>query len=454
MAVKTSFSHGLYLAQIGANSLIGYVFARMLAYYFGASAEKDGFDIAYSVPFIVLNLSGFAYIHSVVTTQFAAMLAKKSDELDTVFSSLLTWMTLAGTVFLVAAAVFAGPLTMMLAPGLPAETLAETQHLLLLLLPLAVTLGVGAYLGAVLTAHDVPVTGELCQLASRVGVIVCVLAGAMHFELPHVAIGLVVSSVLGLGLQWIILCRTTSLRFCPTLNWHSDAFRSVIKQGSGFLVCAILAQVAMAYMRRQATLDGVGTNSALTYGFAIIIPLSLLLGKPLALTVGPRYARLAALENWAEARQLLMRASALTLMTAVIVSTLVSFFTRPIVRLMFGGGQFGEEAVAVTASLCVILAWALPGALLRWVIVMPSLSTRNSSLPGLIFAIGHVAHIGLTAVLFAPYGRSGLAIAYTASIILQAVVGACFLASEFAAVSRPGRDCVPPGRKMLGETAH
>ena len=169
MLSRGNRNHALYISQIAANSLVGYLFARMLAYQFGTSAQKDGFDIAYSVPFIVLNLSGLAYIHSVVMTQFARMLATKSPDINSVFSVVLTWMMTVAIVLLIVAALFSESLTALLAPGLSPAVQAETRQLLLLMLPLALTLGIGTFIGAILTAHEVPITGEFCQIISRGG---------------------------------------------------------------------------------------------------------------------------------------------------------------------------------------------------------------------------------------------------------------------------------------------
>jgi peptidoglycan biosynthesis protein MviN/MurJ (putative lipid II flippase) len=431
--------HALYASQIGANSLVGYVFARLLAYQFGTSAQKDGFDIAYAVPFIVLELTGFAHIHSVITTQFARMLAAKSSHINSVFSIVLTWMMTMGFVLLVLAAWFSDSLTHLMAPGLSATAHAETRHLLLLMLPLAMTLGIGTYLGAVLTAHEVPVTGEFCQLASRLGVIVFIVYSGFRLSLPSTAVGLVIASVVGLIIQWWILYSRTEIRFRPPRISNQPEFRVILKQGLGFLACTLCAQFAMAYMRRLAILDGVGTNAALTYAIAAVMPLSLILGKPLALTIAPQYATLAANKRWIEARRLLIRAGASCLMFAFPVCLLASQFAVPLVRLLFAGGRFDETSTAVTASLCALIVWALPASLLRWVIVMPALSTRNSSLPGAILAIGHLAHIAFSALLFPPLGKYGIVAAYVAAINLQALLGTGFLIYEWRSASYGAR---------------
>jgi putative peptidoglycan lipid II flippase len=429
-------NHALYVCQIAANSLVGYLFARMLAYQFGTSAQKDGFDIAYSVPFIVLNLSGLAYIHSVVMTQYSRMLARKSPDINSVFSVVLTWMTSAAIVLLIVATFFSDSLTSLLAPGLSPAVQAETQRLLLLMLPLALTLGIGTFFGAILAAHEVPVTGEFCQIISRVVVIGFIVCSGFQFDLTSTAVGLVFASGVGLAIQWWILHRNTNIRFHIRYFSRQPEFLTILKQGSGFLACAIAAQVAMAYMRRLAVLDGVGTIAALSYALAVVTPLSLFIGKPLALRIGPRYADFAANERWNDARQILVKSAVACLLVSLPVCLLTSRFAVPLVRLLFGGGQFDAQSISVTASLCAYIVWALPASLLLWVIVMPTLSTRNSSLPGAILTVGHFTHIALSALLFGPFGKFGIAAAYVAAVNLQALYGTGFLIFEWQRASR------------------
>lgn len=428
--------HGLYMSQIACNSLVGYVFARLLANQFGTSAEKDAFDIAYSVPFIVLNLSGFAYIHSVVTTQFVRLSAEKSSHITTAFSTTLASMTALGALLLGVTAVFSGPLADLLAPGLSMAARAEIQLLLLLMLPLALTLGIGTFLGAVLTAYSVPITGEFCQLASRLGVVAFIVSCGYRVNLTHIAIGLVVASCFGLFVQWWLLYRSTDLRFCWRIDTNNNAFRSIVRQGSGFFLCAVMAQMAVVYMRRVATLDGVGTNAALTFALAVVTPLSLLIGKPLALIVGPRYALLAARREWDAARRILIQAGVGCMLLAIPICVLISFYSETVVHVLFGGGRFGAHSTTLTAGLSAWMVWALPPALLLWIIVMPALSTRNSSLPGAILAMGHLTQIVLTALLYEPYGRYGIAAAYVFAINLQSLFGLMFLIYEWRCAAR------------------
>ena len=76
------WNHAVVFLQLALNTIVGYGFARMLANMYGISATKDGFDIAYSVPFIILNLSGFAFGHAVVSTHFSKLRVENPEKLQ------------------------------------------------------------------------------------------------------------------------------------------------------------------------------------------------------------------------------------------------------------------------------------------------------------------------------------------------------------------------------------
>lgn len=63
MQPRPSRRAAIFVTQVAANSLFGYLFTRGLAYQYGVSGFKDIFDIAYAIPFLILRICGFTLIH-------------------------------------------------------------------------------------------------------------------------------------------------------------------------------------------------------------------------------------------------------------------------------------------------------------------------------------------------------------------------------------------------------
>ncbi|MCA9230074.1 MAG: hypothetical protein KDA57_05455, partial [Planctomycetales bacterium] len=238
--VASHWNHGIVFLQLALNAVVGYGFTRMLANMYGVSAAKDGFDIAYSVPFIILNLSGFAFGHAVISTHFAKLRVTDPEKLQVVFSTILHLMLLVGALLVGACYVWDEQLIQLLAPGLPAAARDQARQSMLLMLPLTFTLGLSAYWSAVLVAFKVPFTAEACQLISRLGVLVWFLASGPAFGFVGISLGLVGASVSGLAFEWFVLRKYTGLSLTLDFSPRDPKVREVVWQGSSFLVATLV----------------------------------------------------------------------------------------------------------------------------------------------------------------------------------------------------------------------
>lgn len=412
--------------QVGLNSLAGYIFARLLAHHIGVSAIKDAFDLAYGVPFIIMAVSGFSFIHGVVTSTFASLDSHSQDDRNVVFSSAINLVLGVSLVIATVAFIFAEPLTAVMAPGFSAETQALAVQLLRIMLFLVAALGLGTFVSAVLIAEGRPVAMDFCQIASRVGCIVWLLTQSGDFDPARVAWALVVFAMIGLLVELVVVLATTRLRYRPVLDLAHPSIRRMIKQATGMLVAAVFAQVAFLYMRRLASMDGAGTIAAMTYALSLVGPLATLIGQPLAATVGLQFAGAAA-GGGANLPRLFAKTLAACVVVGVGVSVALSVFSEPLVALLYGGGAFTAEATVRTSGLMNVFIWSLLPQLIVWLLLMPLLSNKRAQVGAMVYCAGYAMQIVATPVLFNQMGSVGLAWGYNLSIITQAVIGLAFV---------------------------
>jgi peptidoglycan biosynthesis protein MviN/MurJ (putative lipid II flippase) len=238
----------------------------------------------------------------------------------------------------------------------------------------------------------------------------------------------------------VILAKATGIR--PRFQFEPTApeFRAIVRQGLGFLAAAAAAQASMAYMRRLATLDGVGTNAAITYALSIVSPIALLLGKPLSLTLGPTYAQTIARGDRRAAGAIVVKSVAACCACGAAVACIVNCFSGRIIAFLYGGGGFDAAAVRLTSGLFDAFIWSLPCAGVIWVIQTPMLATRNASLSGLLLAMGSAAHIFLSAAFFPRFGKDGLAWAFVIALATQAASGVLLVYRD---LRRPALEAPP-----------
>jgi putative peptidoglycan lipid II flippase len=413
--------HAKLTAQIVANAIIGYLFLKLLAVRFGASAEQDIFDIAYSIPFIILNVGGFSFAHAVVTSHFAKLRTIRPQSLEPLFATTLTCVVLGCTVLSGLCALLAGPISLAMAPGFDPKLQTELRSLILLLLPIVFSFGLCTLFSAVSIAHEVPITNELGPLVARLIVIVGLLMGLVGSTLPQVAVALAVSSIAGLALQWRLLHATTRLRVKISLNLRDGDFQSMARQAMGFFFAACVAQASMIYMRRLASINSIGVNAGMTYALSLLSPLGLFFGKPLSQVTGPRFARAFAMGDFKLARAIFDRTVLACLAIGVVGAAAASLLAVPLVRLAYGGGQFGVHATTITAELLAGLVWSLPGSTVLWAALMPLIAVSRSHRPATIYICGYLLQIVFMALFYPIWGRAAL-------------VWGCPLAASFQAI--------------------
>lgn len=423
----------LLAGQVGANSLTGYLFSRLLAHHVGVSAVKDAFDLAYGVPFIIMAVSGFSFIHGVVTATFATMQGRPQGERNLVFSTTINMVLLVSAGLTATAFTTTGALTGLMAPGFAPETKELAVHLIRVMLVLVAVLGIGTFLSAVLIAEGRPLAMDFCQITSRLGCIAWMLTLPQDFDPVRVAWALVAFALLGLVVELAVVACTTSLRYRPIIDLSHPKLRRMIQQAAGMLVAALFAQAASLYMRRLASLDEPGTLAAMTYALSLVSPLATLIGQPLAATVGLRFSTAAAQGSNALPR-LFVQTLAVCVPVGVIIALGLSAFSQPLIRLLFGGGAFSVEATARTALMMDVFVWSLLPQLIVWLLLMPLLSNKRAQLGSLVYCAGYAAQIVSTPLLFDAFGTVGLAWGYNLCVITQAVIGLVLVTRQ---LSRP-----------------
>lgn len=415
--------HGLvYGGQIVANSLAGYLFARTLAYYLGAGAEKSAFDIAWSLPFLVLNLAGFSFMYGVAASAFASLGPGREAERQRLFSAVLGIMLLAGALLLAAGWLLAGPICRLLAPGLDPALQDTIAAMARVVLPLSLVLGVGVFTGGVAAACRLPLTAELCLLLLRLGFVVWAWA-AGGFSLMAAAWALLLTGIGATAAQVLLFRVWSGLSFRPRLDLAAPGLSPLLRRAGGLLAAAALAQGAFAYMRRLGTLDGPGTVAALTYAGAVLNALDVLLGKTLSFMTGPSYVDRRQAGAGREARAILRRGLVGAVLLAAPCAILATVFMPRLIGLLFGTGAFGHQDALRVAELARPLIWTLPFSVTLWVVLVPLLARSAAWLGPAVYGSGYVLRLGIYYFCFPLWGAAALAWGWTISSAFSAGLG-------------------------------
>jgi len=436
---KDILKHWALTAQIALNTLIGYLFIKFLASNWGTSAHKDAFDVAYAIPFLLMSVSGVTFLEAVITTRFSNMRGNDRARVSAMFSGILNYLLIFSTCLIGLTVIFSAQFTELLAPGLQEATKQEAQGLMLLFMPLVVVLGVGSLLSAILTAYQVPVGTEVYQLISRSGLIGGWLIFGYSPTLNETAISLSVFGACGLFFMWIVFARVTKLQYKPGLRDAHSEIRHVLNQGMGLILTSVLAQAALAYLRRLGSLDGVGTIAMLSYALALIYPLSVLAAKPIALVIGPRYIRYMKSGDFGSAKNILYFSCGGLLFITGGIAAVIYGNAQEVIEFILGGGQFDASVASLTGGLLGLAIWGLPAEAISRVLLVPLLNDGRMHAVSVIYSARYILQMGLSYTLFNWMGRNGLIWSYVVAVGLQLFFEAGYLSYIMGQkVSKPG----------------
>ena len=425
--MKDILRHWSFTTQVALNAFVGYLFMKFLASNWGTSSHKDAFDVAYSVPFMLMSMSGFVFFEALIAAKFSGVHSKDFNYANDLFSGILSYLLLCFTSLVVLAAMFSIPLTELLAPGLQGAAKHEAVSLIVLLMPLVLVLGVGSFLSSILTAYGVPVGAEVCQAVSRMGIVGSWWIFGYAPTLNETALSLCVFGAVGLAFLWMMFTRVTGFHYKPRLDVGKGKMCSLMSQGFGLLLTAVLAQVAMGLLRALASMDGVGSIAMMTYALALIYPLSILAGKPLALVMGPRYIRYLKSGDVHSAKWILLSCCVGLFLVTMSMASAIYWNAREVVGLAFGGGLFDASAAEKTGRLLELAVWALPAEAISRVLLMPLLSDGRMHAVSIIYSTRYILQMVISYPLFVHHGRNGLMVSYVIAVGFQVLFEGLYL---------------------------
>jgi peptidoglycan biosynthesis protein MviN/MurJ (putative lipid II flippase) len=414
-----------FTLQIAANSLLGFLFARYTAQVFGVSQTKDIFDIAYAVPFLVLKLSGFYILHGILLVKFQDLRSLKTDREQSVFiSTILSIQLTLAIVFCGVLYLFRSQIASLLVPSYSGQAILQLESLLVLAGPLALSIGTGVFLSAVLISQGVPVSSEFTQFMSRVVGVSCLAFLGKDTAPSQLLACLTTGAVVALGCQLYLIWDRTPIRYTPVFLLKNMDVVGILGAVPGLVMAGVLPPIAFLYMQRLATIASPGDASAISYSLFLVSPLSVLLGKPIHLAINCNSNASNRHERLLSQRSRMGFRAVVAMVTLLIACCGLFYFAEEIIQMCFGGGQFGDAAVSRTAGFLRIAIWAIPPSTTSWFFLGSLLSLRRPATRAFALAIGPIVQLALSLALGSKSGTSWLLAAYVAGAWVQAIVGA------------------------------
>lgn len=343
---------------------------------FGVGADMDVFLIAYLVPsflfYSILACAGPAIIPTLMNAQ-----QQNGETAMRASIARANGAALIGFCGLGLLAAFASPLYLpLLTSHLAPDKIALAQIWLLLLCLLVPLYGFAALWTAIANAQGNLAVPACVPVLSPIVTIFMLF----NYAQTHGAWAFVNGMLLGAALEFLVMgyvLHRRGLLVAPRLNFsmNSGFERAFATLFAGAAILGLIPATDQA----MATSIGTGAITGIIFGGRLVSLTGSVGALALGAAVLPAFARLTAEADWAALRKLVWRCVVLTLVFAIPICGFISWFSLPIIEIMFQRGQFSSEDTHLVAN---VQAWHILQIpfYLGWVVLARVLATfgRNN----------------------------------------------------------------------------
>jgi putative peptidoglycan lipid II flippase len=330
-----------------------------IARQLGVGDALDAFLVAYSLPALATSIIAGSFNSALIPTYMQVREQEGNQAAHRLFAGVMFWSL--GLLLLISALLaLLFPLVLpYLASGFSPEKLVFTRGLFSAVLPIVAVTGVSITWTAVLNAE-----GEFALPAITPIVTSLVVTAVLLFRVQTWGVwGLAVGTSVGACLEAALIgIRLRGRGISPLPKWRSmDAtLRQVMRQYLPLAASGLVfSGTSLADQAIAATL-GAGKVATLNYGYKIIALIISITSTAVIISVLPHFSRLAATGDWKGLRRDLNSYTSLILFALVPTALLLSYFSVPLVRLVFERGAFTAHDTRLVGHVQAWFAMQLP----------------------------------------------------------------------------------------------
>lgn len=392
--------------------LLGLGREALLAGFLGLSAEGDLYRFAFLIPDFLNYLLAGAYLTITLIPILSRHLERGDVEAASrAFTSVFRFVAVAIVLLTAVVWLFAGPLVDLAFPEV--EDPRRLVELTRLVLPAQVFLVLGALLMAVQYVHRRFAIPALAPIIYNLGIILGgSIGGVIGDPSPEsFLLGAVLGSAVGnFGLQWIGARRTGT--WLTPVGKGGSAVPEYLTLAFPLMLGQSVAVLDEQFVRLFGQIE-VEAASALSFARQLnMVPIGVI-AQAAGVAAFPFLARLAERDDGTELVAATSRAMRNTFFVAAASTAALVVLARPLVRLIYQYGQFGQEDTELVSSLLVIFAFGVPAWGVHQILARHFYAKRKMWTPVIIGTLFTLAAVPVWLGLYAAMGVQGFALAST-----------------------------------------
>ncbi len=367
--------------------VLGLVRDRFFAQTFGASRLLDSYNAAFLVPDLLFNIlvaSGIAAALVPILTELLQSDKKRAFEyVNSVITAATGTMTLAAVIMFV----FAGPISIAVAPGFSPDDRLLVVKILRVLAVSPIIFGVSNAIGAMLVAKRRFLYYGLSPVLYNAGIIFGTLALSSRYGIMGVALGTILGALLHLAVR-AGDAYAQGFRFRPNYDFRTPEFRKTLK---------LMIPKMFGHPIELATFWGFTViSSTLQPGSVAVlsfarnfqsVPVSLI-GITIATTSFPVLAGAISRKEIGEFWKTFKNSFFVIFAGSAAAAILIFLARRILIGLFLGGGAFRPEDVIRTAATLGVFCLSIPTEALVHLAARAFYATKNTVIPVLVSIAG------------------------------------------------------------------
>ncbi|MFH1186869.1 MAG: murein biosynthesis integral membrane protein MurJ [Candidatus Levyibacteriota bacterium] len=406
------------------SQVLGLVRQRLLVSIFGASNTLGVYLASSRLPDFLFQLVIAGALSSAFIPIFSDFLGKeKKEEAYKMASTLLILGLIMFAGLSIILFIFAEPFSKLIAPGFSLEQTKLMASLMRIIIAGELLFVIGAFLSAVLQSYSHFFIPGIAVALYNLGIIISIVFLSPTLGIFSAAYGVIFGAFIFVVAQ-LPLIRKVGFSFIPTLSIKTSGVLDVFKlmwprtiSIAVFQLGAIITVTLVSYLPNPGR-NYVIFDYAQTLAFAPVV----LFGQAIAQAAFPVLARE---KNQMDQFRSTFITSLNQLMYLVLpISVLFLVLRIPIVRLLFGAGQFDWAATVLTGQTLAFFSISIFAQALVYLISRGFYALHDTKTPLIVGTLTTIMMLSLGAlfIFYYHFGVVSIAIAYSISIIVNIVI--------------------------------
>jgi putative peptidoglycan lipid II flippase len=420
---------GTIVIAMVVGQALSLVASMLITRAFGTSARNEAFFAANRLPDIIYNLVAGGALASAFIPTFTTLLTRGNRKTAwRLASAVVNLVTLILILICLLTAVFAPwVVKTILAPGFSdPSTIQLTVSLLRIQLIAPIIFGISGLLMGILNAHQSFLWPALAPAMYSVGKIIGVLFLVPRFGPQGLAYGVVLGALMHGLIQLPALLKLPERKYFPTLGFSIPEVREVARLMGPRLIGVSIVQLNFLINTRLAS-HWEGAVTAISVSFALMLIPEAAIAQAAAIAALPTFSAQVARGKPEEMRSSLALLLRTVISLALPASLGLILLRRPLVALIYQGGQFNAQSTQLVAWSLLFYAAGLVFHSIVEIISRAFYALHDTFTPVSVGVVAMSLNIGLSflfAWLFGLLGwmpHGGLALANTLVTALESV---------------------------------